>query len=100
MDNLILTPVPLETLLQSFRAIIKEEIKAEALSELQEKLLSPAEACKLFTPEITKPTLEAWTRDGLLTKHHLGGRVFYKYAEVMASLKTLVRYKTKTHSHQ
>lgn len=96
MDNLILTPVPLENLLQSFREIIKEEIKAEALSELQEKLLSPEEACKLFVPKVTKPTLESWSKNGPLTKHYIGGRVFYKYSEIMASLKTLGRYKIKS----
>jgi hypothetical protein len=92
-NNIILTPVPLETLLQSFRAIIKEEIKAEQLDQLQDKLLSPAEACKIFQPNISKVTLAKWTADGLIPDHRLGGRVFYKYSELIESLKTLKKYK-------
>lgn len=94
-QQLILTTLSPETFFQSIRAIIKEEIKAEAVSDLQEKLLSPEEACKMFVPKVTKPTLEAWSKNGPLTKHYIGGRVFYKYSELMESLKTLQRYKTK-----
>lgn len=96
MEQMILTTITPEIFFQSIRSIVKDEIKAEALNDLQEKLLSPEETCKLFTPQITKPTLAAWTEAGHLTKYHLGGRVFYKYSEIMASLKTLARYKTKS----
>ena len=93
MDNIVLIPVPLEILLQSIRGVVKEEIKAQQTIDLQEKLLSPAEACIVFQPSITKPTLKKWTDDGFLIQHRIGSRVFYKYSELLASLKTLKKYK-------
>lgn len=93
MDNLILTPVPLDTLLQSFREIIREEIKSEQTNNLDRKLLSPAEACNIFQPKISKVTLSSWTRQGLIQEHRIGGRVYYKYSELIESLKTLKKYK-------
>ncbi len=89
----IILTFPLETLLQSFRAIVKEEIKAEHLNELQEKLLSPAEACKIFQPNISKVTLSKWTADGLIQDYRMGGRRFYKYSELIQSLLILKKYK-------
>ncbi len=57
-----------------------------------EKLLSPAETCKIFQPNISKVTLSAWTKKGLLTEHRIGGRIFYKQSEVLSKLTTLRRY--------
>ena len=93
MDNIILSPIQLDTLLQSLRSIIKEEIQAEQLNDLKEKLLSPAEACKIFQPKISKPTLSSWTDKGLITEYRLGGRIFYRYSELIEAAKTLKKYK-------
>ena len=79
---------------EQMRAIIKEEMKA-AGSAQEERLLSPAETCKLFNPPISKVTLSAWTRSGSLQDHRIGSRVFYKQSEIMESLKTLKKYKAK-----
>ncbi|HEY8658806.1 MAG TPA: helix-turn-helix domain-containing protein [Hanamia sp.] len=93
MDNIILSPIPLDTLLQSLRSIIKEEIQAEQLNELQEKLLSPAEACKIFQPKISKPTLTKWADNGLIQERKIGGRIFFKYSDLIEAAKTLKKYK-------
>ncbi|MEJ7740436.1 MAG: helix-turn-helix domain-containing protein [Chitinophagaceae bacterium] len=75
---------------------IRNSIRAELLSklkeELEEKLLSPSETCKLFQPNISKVTLHKWTREGRIQEHRIGGRVYYKYSEVMNSLQTLKKY--------
>ena len=91
-NNIILTPIPLDILLQSFREIIKEEMKIQQLNDLQEKLLSPKETCALFRPKICLPTLARWSEQGLIPRHDLGGRVWYKYSEILASLKRLKKY--------
>ena len=91
MDNIILTPVPLDVLLQSMRAIIKEEIKADYLKSLEEKLLTTGEVKKLFG--VSTVTIGSWSDQGLLKRYSIGGRNFYKNSEVMDSLKTLKKYK-------
>ena len=94
-SNIVLTPIPLDTLLQSFREIVQQEIKAQQLNDLQEKLLSPKEVCNLFSPKISLPTLSRWSDQGLLKRYDLGGKVLYKYSEVMGSLTTLKKYKVE-----
>jgi len=91
MDNILLTPIPLDTLMQSFREIIKEEIKAQYLKDLEEKLLTANDVKELFA--VSTVTIASWTKKGLLIKHPIGGRNFYKNSEVMESLKTLKKYK-------
>ena len=92
-NNILLTLVPLDILLKSFRTILKEERQVDQLHDLQEKMLSPAEACKIFQPNISKVTLAKWTTAGLIPDYRIGGRVFYKYSELLSSLKTLKKFK-------
>ncbi len=80
----------LKSLMQN---LIRQEIRAKQDDELQEKLLSPIETCKMFQPNISRVTLHAWTKDGRLQEHRIGGRIYYKYSEVINSLQTLKKYK-------
>lgn len=92
-NKLILSPISFEDLQASIREIIKSELMAKLNADHGERLLSPAEACKFFLPPITKPTISAWTKKGLLQDHRIGGRVFYKQSEILDSLQTLKKYK-------
>jgi hypothetical protein len=75
------------------RPMIREEVRL-VFSEQEERLLSPAETCKLFVPTITKATLTSWTEKGWLQEHRIGGRVFYLKSEVLASTLKLGKYKS------
>src|SRR5262245_4714146 len=93
MDNVVLTPVPLADLLAQFREIVKEEIRAHNQAEAGDKLLSPDEARKGFDPAISKPTVARWTKDGLIQSQRIGGRIFYKYSDLLTAGASLKRYK-------
>lgn len=93
--EVVIFPVPVNIILESFRQIVQEEIMAERNKRETERMLSPAEACRLFDPPISKPTLAAWTKKGWLRDYRIGCRVFYKSKELMEGLKTLKRYKNK-----
>lgn len=93
MNNIVLSPVPLEDLLSHFREIVKQELKAR--EQPAEKLLSPAEACKLFEPTISKVTLNKWTSDGLIPMQKIGGRVYYKLTDITEAGTHLKKYKNK-----
>jgi Helix-turn-helix domain len=93
-QNVILSSISFEEMMNGIREVVKMEIQDNKKAELQEKLLSPADTCKLFQPTISKVTLWNWTKEGKLQEHRIGGKVFYKYSEVMAALQTLKRYKT------
>jgi hypothetical protein len=91
MNEHVLTPVPLADLLEQFREIVKEEIRAKLGEE--EKLLSPAAACKVFEPAISRQTLHSWTDQGLIPMQKIGSRLFYKQSDIITAGATLKKYK-------
>ena len=91
-NQILLNGISAEQLIESLRPMIREEVRL-VFSEQEERLLSPAETCKLFIPAITKATLTSWTEKGWLQDHRIGGRVFYLKSEVLASTLTLGKYK-------
>ena len=92
-NQILLNGISAEQLIESLRPMIREEMRL-VFSEQEERLLSPAETCKLFIPAITKATLTSWTEKGWLQDHRIGGRVFYLKSEVLASTLTLGKYKS------
>jgi hypothetical protein len=84
--------VPVHQLTDLFQNLIRQEVRAKQSEDLQEKLLSPKETCKLFNPAISLVTLDTWADKGLLIKYHIGGRTYYKYSEVIGALQSLKRY--------
>lgn len=93
MNDVILSPIPLDKLSDVIRDIIRSEIQDKERACLNEKLLSPRETCQLFNPSISRVTLINWTKQGRLKEHRLGGRVYYKYSEVIEAAKNIKRYK-------
>lgn len=91
-NQIILSGITPGELLEMFRPIIQDEIK-KLKDEQPEKLLSPAEVCKMFQPPISKVTLAKWSVPGKLQDHRIGGRIFYKQSEILAALITLKKYK-------
>ena len=92
-NNTVLVQVPLQTLYAEIKEIIRAELVAQKKEDVKDLLLSGAEACKLFQPIISKVTLTSWVDQGLIPAHRIGGRVYYKYSEIMDSVKTLKKYK-------
>ena len=92
-SQILLNALSPDQLVDLLRPMIREEIR-QALSDQEEKLLSPAETCKLFKPTITNATLTSWTKQGLLQDHRIGGRIFYRQSEILASTKKLSKYRS------
>ena len=89
---IILTQIPIDTLLQSFREIIRQEIAAEQSSHKEEKLLCTNDVCKLLS--VSSVTISTWIAKGKLKKYTIGGRNRFKYSEIMQSLTSLKKYST------
>ena len=77
---------------------IKYKEDTQAKKELEERLLSPEKTRKLFDPAVSLTTLNTWASEGILNKHHIGGRTYSKYSEIIESAKTVKKYK-RTASH-
>jgi len=92
-SQIIISGLTPDDLVELFRPMIQEEVN-RIKGDQEEKLLSPAEKCKMFQPSISKVTLASWTKQGLINDHRIGGRVYYKQSEILSSLQTLKKYKT------
>jgi hypothetical protein len=97
MSDILFSQISLADLITHIRQVVKEELQTNEKAQLEEKLLSPKEACKLFQPAISRPTLDNICKQGLLMKYNLGGKVLFKYSEIMGALKSYKRY---DHNHK
>lgn len=92
INNIILSTVPIDDLLDRFRQLVKEEVISAQNNIESEKMISAVEACKLFVPAITRPTLEKLCTEGKLQKHYVGSRVYFRKSEVFGAAKSFKRY--------
>lgn len=79
-------------MLPEIKSAVRDEIAAKKVEEIEQKLLSPSETCKLFSPPISKPTLSSWTKSGFLKDYRISGRVYYRASEVIEAAKHLKKY--------
>jgi hypothetical protein len=93
MDPVIFFPIPIDQLKAIIQEVVRNEIRSHQVEEVQERMMSSKETCKLFYPAISAMTLYTWTKKGYLQKHLIGGRIFYKYSEVISAMKQIKRYR-------
>lgn len=91
-NQVLLTPIPVDVFMNQILSTINHAFETKQRKEFEEKLLTAAEACKIFSPAIAKSTLHQWTAQGLIPVHRLGGRIFYKYSEIIESAKRIRKY--------
>lgn len=78
--------------IEQLRLIVREEVCAAMIKIESEKFISPAEACRMFVPAITRPTLDKLCREGILTKQFVGARVFFKQSDIEKALQSYKRF--------
>ncbi|GAB2963632.1 hypothetical protein GCM10027048_35890 [Hymenobacter coalescens] len=94
MQTILTTGVAYSQLLEDFRAIIRHEVKTNtpvppAADDAGPELLTIRDAAALL--DVCPQTVHDLARRGLLCKHRLGGRVYLKRSEVLASLQSQQR---------
>jgi len=89
MDKVILSPIPMDELLQHLRGIIREEIckLSQQPNDTKVSYLSRKELAKVLG--VTLPTLSSWTKLGKVKAYRIGRRVLYKSSEVDQALKLI-----------
>jgi hypothetical protein len=71
MGKVILSPIPLQVLRELLQQVVREEITRNQNEDLQEKMLTPKETCKPFSPTIKRQALCNWTKK-ILIRHDNG----------------------------
>ena len=69
---------------------LKEQQRTKAEFEDYPELLSRKQAGEMIG--ITVTTIDRYTREGLLKKHHIGNSVKFKKAEVLKAFKTFQKW--------
>jgi excisionase family DNA binding protein len=90
INQITLISITLDELKNLIKEAVREELEAREQKE-DEKMLSVSEVSTLFG--VTKATVYNWTTEGKLSKYKVGGKVFWKYSEVMEAAKQLKKYK-------
>jgi hypothetical protein len=80
--------------LQFLRSLMLEmkENQMKGYKEEDERLLSPSEACKLWVPNISLPTLRLWSDRGLVPRIRLGGRIFYRKSDILSATTSVKKF--------
>ena len=95
-SNVVFTSTPLPEAIRMCFDIMKDdlraEIKAALKQEVEEKLLSPEAARKVFEPAISRSTLDKYMREGRIKRREIGGRVFILQSELIEAVKEIKRY--------
>lgn len=87
MESSIFTNLSIKEL----RGVLKKLIKAEFEKLVQhqgnnnERILTQDDVLEIL--RITKPTLYAWERQGLIKRYSIGGRVYYLWSELVGMLR-------------
>jgi len=91
---IVTTDKQLQQVLAGFLpSLVRDIIKNIKTEELMDKLISPDEArTNCFSPAISRPTITSYEKQGYFNRYEMGGKVFYRYSEVMAAAKKIKRY--------
>ena len=94
MQNIVLSPIPLNELKTVIGETVKNEFaKQAATTPVKEvtEFLTRKQTAELLS--ISLPTLSEWTKKGLVTGYRISCRVRYKRSEVETALKQIVSLK-------
>jgi hypothetical protein len=93
METVLINGMTKEDFLFCIREIIREEIiLSSANSRSEDEFISSKELQRLFTPSISRVSIDNWCKKGLLNKIYFGRKVYFKKADVLKSIQTLKRY--------
>jgi hypothetical protein len=94
--QIILNGLSTDHLIELIGDVISDKVEAAIrkakTEDIQEKFLSVEETRKLFVPNLSRQTISNWSQSGILRKHTISGKVYYRYSEVMEAVKSRKRY--------
>src|SRR5688500_7263273 len=94
METILISGMTKDEFLSCLRDIVREEIQLTSnRANAADEFISVKELQILFKPSVSRVTIDSWSSKGLLNKHLIGGRVYFRKSEVLESLTTLKKYK-------
>lgn len=88
MEKRLIVTLDIEELKRIIEDCLKEANTAQEQDRIEEDtLLKRTEVAKLFGVSLV--TLNQWRKEGIIKRHKIKSRVFFKKSEVMQALNTL-----------
>ena len=92
MNKVTISEVSLEELIFKIKELITVKVDNEQLFP-KEDFLSREETAKLV--KISLPTLNQWTKEGILLSYRIGKRILYRKSEVEEAVQLVSYHKYK-----
>lgn len=87
MKDALHIAIPIEQLTEAISQAVVEKLESTNSSSKDSELETREETAKRL--RISLPTLNRYTKKGIIKAHRVGGRVLYKRAEVDSALKEI-----------
>ena len=84
-EKIFLIPLTEEGLRELIKSSLREVVTENEPNKQRKELLTFKEVTSLLG--ISASTLNNWKRDGKIPFHRIGGRILFKYAEIVESLE-------------
>jgi hypothetical protein len=91
MQTILVSGLTKEEFYAALREIVSEEVGAALKTSAVDSELLSVKELQLFL-KVSRVTIASWVKKGLLTKLGIGGRVFFRKEEVLASLNKIKKY--------
>jgi excisionase family DNA binding protein len=86
-NNILISNLDEQQLFETFRGIVREELQNLQPAKPETKYYSRKETAQRF--KISLPTLNEYTRKGVIKGYRVGSRVLYSEAEIEQALKEI-----------
>ena len=96
MDQILLNGVSLNDIRNLVSEVIEEKLKGvpqKEISNASNSYLGRLEVAKLL--RISLPTLNEWSKQGIVQSYRIGSRILYKKEEIETSIKEVRNLKYK-----
>lgn len=99
MENIVFTNISIDVLVEKITTVLEDKFNSHSTKTINitddNTLLTRQDVSHLL--RISLPTLNTYTKDGILKGYRIGRRVLYKKAEVESMLQeiTSTKYKRK-----
>jgi hypothetical protein len=90
MDSTIIYSIPLQSLIEKITEALFQKLSSEQMTKKKDQLLTRQETAKML--QISLPTLNIWTKNGIINAKRINSRVRYLSSDVDLALQNYNKY--------
>ena len=92
MNKILINELTPQELCELIEQAVRKELSPVMKQHAEERLYNVESARRLWEPAVSRQTIYNWMAEGKLPFHKIGGRIVFKYSELMDAVKTIKRY--------